>query len=126
MSTPKPTKAERIVGTAAVAEMEQRPERHREHDQRDADDEEQEERQPLHDLVGDVLECGRLAGDVRLGVPAGGRRRHDVVPEPVDQGVRLLVLRAESGVTKTIPTVPSSLICGSPTDATPASPRTPS
>ena len=33
---------------------------------------------------------------------------------------------AEAGVTKTIPTVPSSFSCGSPTDATPWSPRTPS
>ena len=78
---------------AAVSEIDDRAERHRQHDERDADDVEQEQRHPLDDLVGDVLERRRLAGDVGDRVAAGGGRGHDVVAQPVDEVVGLLVLR---------------------------------
>ena len=74
-----------------------RAERHREHDERDADDVEQEQRQPLHDPVADVLERRRLAGDVGDRRGCLGRRRHDVVPQPVDEIVGRLVLRRRLG-----------------------------
>ena len=83
--------------TAAVSEIDDRPEGHREHDERDPDDVEEEQRQPLVDPVGDVLERRVEARHVRHRLAALGRRRDDVRAQPVDELLGLLVLRRRVG-----------------------------
>ena len=53
-------------------------------------------------------------------VAARGCLGHDVVAQPVDELAVASSWGAESGVTKTIATVFSSLNCGSPAEATPS------
>ena len=103
-----------------------RAEGHGEDEEGDADDVEEEERQPLQDPVGDVVERGGQAGHVRDRVAALRGCGHDVVAKRWTRSAVASSCGAESGVTKTIATVSSSLNCGSPTEATPSAPWTPS